>query len=302
MKNYLFIILAFLSISQNLFSATTNKDDNSKTGFQIYSNVSDKPQFIHKDYKSFKSFVYSKLKYPLIAKQKGIYGSVILNFIVDIDGIVKNVDIVKGDYPSLNYEAVKAIQGVSGWKVGKIDGLPVPVKLRMTVDFLPSNNFPINKDNLIQSDSEFKKKTEYNNIPMNKNNLFIATVMSFTNSPGWYNYNNSFKYMRKKVAKFNIENEFESIYVVFATDNKAEKNTVGVYDEKKEIKELIQNPANKKILAIGFKIIDGETFFGYKNFEPTGGLVTLDYKKINNNDLTRIIRDSIIKNKKLIFF
>lgn len=284
MKNYSIIILTLLCVTIESFSVLGfDKIDNEKTEIHIYSIVSEMPEFVSNDYDSFESFVKAKLKYPLIAKQKGIYGTVIVDFVVDIDGIVKNVEVVKGEYPFLNYEAIVAVNKTSGWKAGRLNGLPVPVKLRTTIDFLSTDNLPINKDNLIISDSELEKNIEFNT-SLNELNIFISEFMNLANNPGWYNCNDSFKYMEKKVAKFDIDS-YESVFVVFKTESTIKKNAIGEFNEKEEIKELIDNPENEKVLIIGIKIIDNQIFFAHKLIEPKGELVSLDYKKTNKEDL-----------------
>lgn len=284
MKNYSTIILAVLiSFALKSFGAKEfNKNDNSE--IHIYSMVSEMPEFTNKNYSDFDSFIKSRLKYPLIAKQKGIYESVTVSFVVDIDGIVKNVKIIKGKYPSLNYEAIVAIDGTTGWKAGEIDGLPVPVRIRTTVNFTPADNLPVNNNNLITSDIELKQKIT-SNTSLNELNTFISKFTDIANSAGWYNCNNSFKYMERNVAKFTIDDTYESVYVVFKTENTVSKDAIGKFNEKDEIKKLIKKPENKKILAIGVKIIDNQPYFASKIIEPKGELVKLEYKKIDKNQL-----------------
>jgi TonB family protein len=285
MKKYSIFILTILCVTIKSFSAKGfDEIDSVGAEIQIYSMVSEMPEFIHKDYESFESFLKSKLRYPLIAKQKKIYDTVLLDFVVDVDGIVKNVEVVKGEYPCLDYEAIVAVNGTSGWKAGKIDGLPVPVRLRTSVSFLATDSLPINEDNSIQSYSELNEKIVLDTT-FHELNYFILEFMNWANSPGWYNCNNSFKYMKKKVAKFDFESDFESIFVVFKTERTEKKDRIGVFNEKEEIKELLKKPENKSILVIGVKIIDNQTFLGYKTIEPNGDLVSLEYKGINKNDL-----------------
>ena len=94
-----------------------------------------KPSFNGGDANEFSKWVNSQLIYPETAKKKGIQGRVKTQFIIDSDGRVINVKVLKGVDPSLDAEAVRVISGSPKWKPGELDGRPVPVSYTFPVIF-----------------------------------------------------------------------------------------------------------------------------------------------------------------------
>lgn len=94
-----------------------------------------KPSFNGGDANEFSKWVNSQLLYPETAKKKGIQGRVKTQFIIDSDGRVINVKVLKGVDPSLDAEAVRVISGSPKWKPGELDGRPVPVSYTFPVIF-----------------------------------------------------------------------------------------------------------------------------------------------------------------------
>ena len=63
------------------------------------------------------------------AYEKGIEGRVICSFVVNSDGSISNIQILRGVEKSLNNEAVRIISKMPDWVPGKIDGQNVPVRV-----------------------------------------------------------------------------------------------------------------------------------------------------------------------------
>lgn len=80
-------------------------------------------------------FINSMLVYPIAAKEKNISGKVNLRFLVDTDGSISNVSVVKGINPELDAEAIRVIKLLPVWKPGKLEGKPVKVWYSMPVTF-----------------------------------------------------------------------------------------------------------------------------------------------------------------------
>ena len=65
-----------------------------------------------------------------------IEGRVICQFVVDRDGTIEDVQVVKsGGHPSLDKEAVRVIKLMPKWKPGLQDGKPVRVRYTVPVNF-----------------------------------------------------------------------------------------------------------------------------------------------------------------------
>lgn len=80
-------------------------------------------------------FLSDNIKYPVIAQENGIQGRVITNFVVERDGSITDVQVVRGVDPSLDKEAVRVIQSMPKWKPGKQRGSPVRVRFTLPVVF-----------------------------------------------------------------------------------------------------------------------------------------------------------------------
>jgi protein TonB len=93
------------------------------------------PLFKGGDLTKFRDWVGKRTNYPQAAIDKKIWGTVFLTFIVEKDGSVSNVTVVKGVDPILDYEAVKAISESPKWSPGLQRGQPVRVRFQIPLNF-----------------------------------------------------------------------------------------------------------------------------------------------------------------------
>ena len=84
-------------------------------------------------------FLGDNIKYPVIAQENGIQGRVITNFVVERDGSISDVQIVRGQDPSLDKEAIRVIKTMPKWKPGQQRGKPVRVRFTLPVVFRLQN-------------------------------------------------------------------------------------------------------------------------------------------------------------------
>lgn len=80
-------------------------------------------------------FLGSNIKYPVIAQENGIQGRVICNFVVEKNGSITDVQVVRGQDPSLDKEAVRVIESMPKWSPGQQRGKPVRVRFTLPVVF-----------------------------------------------------------------------------------------------------------------------------------------------------------------------
>lgn len=80
-------------------------------------------------------FIADNLRYPPIAEENGIQGRVVCSFIVDRDGSIKDVHVIRSVDPSLDREAVRVLEKMPRWNPGKQKGSPVRVKYTVPVTF-----------------------------------------------------------------------------------------------------------------------------------------------------------------------
>jgi len=79
-------------------------------GGEIFFIVEQMPKFQGGDINKFRKWVASQLRYPEDAAEKGISGRVVVSFIVETDGSLSNIKVVRGSYPSLNAEALRVVK------------------------------------------------------------------------------------------------------------------------------------------------------------------------------------------------
>lgn len=101
----------------------------------IFVVVESMPEFPGGQQALFK-YLSENVKYPVIAQENGIQGRVICQFVVNKDGSIVDVEVVRsGGDPSLDKEAVRVIKSMPKWKPGKQRGKAVRVKYTVPVNF-----------------------------------------------------------------------------------------------------------------------------------------------------------------------
>ena len=101
---------------------------------EIFVVVEEQPEFPGGNAAMMK-FLSDNIKYPIIAQENGIQGRVITNFVVERDGSITDVQVVRGVDPSLDKEAIRVIQSMPKWKAGKQRGSAVRVRFTLPVVF-----------------------------------------------------------------------------------------------------------------------------------------------------------------------
>ena len=81
------------------------------------------------------SFLNSNIKYPVVAQENGVQGRVIVGFVVERDGSITDVKIMRSVDPSLDREAQRVVKSMPKWKPGKQNGSAVRVKYTVPVVF-----------------------------------------------------------------------------------------------------------------------------------------------------------------------
>ena len=81
------------------------------------------------------SFLSKNIHYPAIAEENGIQGRVVATFVVERDGSITDVKVVKSIDPSLDKEAVRVLKSMPKWIPGRQNGSPVRVKYTVPVTF-----------------------------------------------------------------------------------------------------------------------------------------------------------------------
>ena len=80
-------------------------------------------------------YIGKNLKYPEQAVEEGIEGVVYLTFVVETDGKISNVNVLRGISGGCSEEAVRVVKGMPNWKPGKQNGKKVRVRYNLPIRF-----------------------------------------------------------------------------------------------------------------------------------------------------------------------
>jgi len=106
--------------------------------FEKISNIRDNSLREIEQDKLLRSFIFSKIKYPEDAKSNQIQGTVYVTYIINKEGKVANVEILKSVHPSLDREAKRVVAMIPDMVPGKQRGVPVNVRYVFPVKFVLS--------------------------------------------------------------------------------------------------------------------------------------------------------------------
>ena len=120
-------------IQQVAVSEETIEDD------QPFVKVEQMPSFMGGDLMTFRNWVMTKLRYPQIAQENNITGRVLLQFVIEKDGSLTNIQVIQTPDSSLSDEAIRVLKTSPKWTPGKQRNQAVRVKYTLPVDFRIQN-------------------------------------------------------------------------------------------------------------------------------------------------------------------
>ena len=101
---------------------------------KVFDVVEQMPEFTGGPQALF-NWLSANVKYPASAEENGVQGRVIVTFVVEIDGSITDVHVVKSVDPALDKEAARVVKSMPRWKPGKHNGSRVRVKYTVPVTF-----------------------------------------------------------------------------------------------------------------------------------------------------------------------
>ena len=89
-------------------------------------------------------YLQKNIRYPKICKEQRVQGRVIVQFVVNADSTITDVDVIKPVNPHLDEEAVRVVKAMPKWNPGKQRGEPVRVRFFLPVTFrLPKDTVKV---------------------------------------------------------------------------------------------------------------------------------------------------------------
>ena len=94
-----------------------------------------KPMFNGSADIEFSKWVNAHLVYPASAKNEGVQGRLVMQFVIHPDGMVRDVKVIRGLHPDLDAEAVRVVSSSPAWTPGSVNGKPVKVSYVLPIVF-----------------------------------------------------------------------------------------------------------------------------------------------------------------------
>lgn len=101
---------------------------------EVFLSVEENPEFPGGTAKLLE-YVQKNLKYPMMARESDIQGRVFVGFVVEKDGSISNVKVLRGIGGGCDEEAVRVVQSLPKFKPGKQRGNPVRVQYTLPIVF-----------------------------------------------------------------------------------------------------------------------------------------------------------------------
>lgn len=129
MTNYFYPLLFVFGFIFSITNPVHGQDDE-----EVFKVVEETPQFPGGK-KARKEYLQENINYPKMARESGIDGTVYISFIVEPDGRLTNVEVIRGIGSGCDKETVRVVKNMPSWEPGKQKGKAVRVKFNMPVYF-----------------------------------------------------------------------------------------------------------------------------------------------------------------------
>jgi periplasmic protein TonB len=128
------IILDFQDIEDLPDDFFNNDDKEEEEADHIFINAEQQPAPVG-GLEAFYKFIQKEMRYPAQARRMGIEGRVYVEFVVDKDGSLTMIKLLKGIGAGCDEEAVRVLKEAPKWMPGKQRGRPVRVKMTVPIFF-----------------------------------------------------------------------------------------------------------------------------------------------------------------------
>ena len=128
-----FIIMALMAVF-GLTTVSAQKTVVAKKNQKVFDVVEQMPEYPGGQAALFE-YLSKNIKYPADAEKKKVEGKVFVTFVVDTDGKITDVSLMRKVFPSLDAEAIRVISAMPNWIPGKQKGQVVRVKYTVPIMF-----------------------------------------------------------------------------------------------------------------------------------------------------------------------
>lgn len=140
------VLLWSICFSLDGFGQNEFEDKSEKEEPEIFTIVEQMPEFPGGE-SALTNFIQQQMIYPHEAKDKDIQGVVVLNFVVEKDGRLSNIEILRDIGSGCGNEAVRIVEQMPNWSAGQHRGQPVLVAFKLPVRFKLKDHFKDTRNN-----------------------------------------------------------------------------------------------------------------------------------------------------------
>jgi len=131
MKKLIFMsMMAVLSLTTAIAQKTVVSQKNQKV-FEVVEQMPEYPGGMM----AMMEFLQDNMKYPADAEKQKVQGKVMVSFIVETDGSISDVKVMKNVFPSLDAEAIRVVKAMPHWTPGKQKGKVVRVHFSLPIAY-----------------------------------------------------------------------------------------------------------------------------------------------------------------------
>jgi protein TonB len=123
-----------VAIRNDIAVNTNESEEKKEVANKVFDVVEQMPSFPGGN-EALMKFLQENVKYPVVAQENGVQGRVVVSFVVERDGSITDVKVVRSVDPSLDKEATRVVKSMPRWIPGKQNGAAVRVKYNVPVSF-----------------------------------------------------------------------------------------------------------------------------------------------------------------------
>ncbi|MBI9034970.1 MAG: TonB family protein [Bacteroidales bacterium] len=150
-------LVPLLANSQEVNKFSGGKSEGSDKGLMT---IDEQPSYPGGDAERVR-FLMKNIRYPVDAKLNCEQGTVYVSFVVEKDGSITNIEILRGVCPSIDAETIRVVSLMPKWKPGKQDGDPVRVRFSMPVKFTLAGDCVSKENKMYNSAMTSYNKQDY---------------------------------------------------------------------------------------------------------------------------------------------
>lgn len=133
------IVVVFFACSSPSNDAVGAKGDSNTPNKSVYTSVEKMPSFVG-GHEKMVEYLTNNIKYPEKSKSEGVAGKVMVNFVIDENGDIIDVKVIKGVNSDLDEEAVRVVSSMPNWIPGENGGEAVKVSMNLPISFSLDEN------------------------------------------------------------------------------------------------------------------------------------------------------------------